>query len=143
MRSAGRPSAASAASTSALVTPSTNSTAPTTTVPTYPALPIAICPKSLGTPDDVRRADPDPSLARSTRSIERPTSTPTTACETSWIHVAKRSSGPAIESPLGGLFYVGCDAGGRGVGTQQAIDSGYHVAEAVYRHHHLRKATAA
>jgi hypothetical protein len=31
---------------------------------------------------------------------------------------------PSIKAPIGGLFYVGCDAGGTGVGTQQAIESG-------------------
>jgi phytoene dehydrogenase-like protein len=48
---------------------------------------------------------------------------------------------PSITAPIGGLFYVGCDAGGTGVGTQQAIKSGIVVAEAVHRHHHLRRAT--
>ncbi len=48
---------------------------------------------------------------------------------------------PSIKAPIGGLFYVGCDAGGTGVGTQQAIESGVNVAEAVYRYHHLRYAT--
>jgi prolycopene isomerase len=48
---------------------------------------------------------------------------------------------PSIVAPVGGLFYVGCDAGGTGVGTQQAIESGIRVAEAVHRHHHLRRAT--
>lgn len=47
---------------------------------------------------------------------------------------------PAIKAPIGGLFYVGCDAGGTGVGTQQAIESGINVAAAVHRHHHLRRA---
>lgn len=40
-------------------------------------------------------------------------------------------SKPAIEGPVKGLFIVGCDAGGTGVGTQQAIDSGIKVARAV------------
>jgi hypothetical protein len=48
---------------------------------------------------------------------------------------------PSIKAPIGGLFYVGCDAGGTGAGTQQAIESGIVVAEAVHRHHHLRRAT--
>ncbi len=46
---------------------------------------------------------------------------------------------PSIRAPINGLFYVGRDAGGTGVGTQQAIESGIHVADAAYRHHHLRK----
>ena len=48
---------------------------------------------------------------------------------------------PSITAPIGGLFYVGCDAGGTGVGTQQAIESGINVADAVHRYHHLRLAT--
>jgi phytoene dehydrogenase-like protein len=48
---------------------------------------------------------------------------------------------PSIRAPIGGLFYVGCDAGGTGVGTQQAIESGIAVAGAVHRYHHLRRAT--
>jgi prolycopene isomerase len=40
-------------------------------------------------------------------------------------------SKPSIRTPLAGLFIVGCDAGGRGVGTQQAIMSGFNVADAV------------
>jgi phytoene dehydrogenase-like protein len=50
-------------------------------------------------------------------------------------------SKPSIEAPIRGLFIVGCDAGGTGVGTQQAIESGMNVAEAVLRHH--RASTAA
>jgi phytoene dehydrogenase-like protein len=42
---------------------------------------------------------------------------------------------PSIEAPVRGLFIVGCDAGGTGVGTQQAIESGMAVARAVLRHH--------
>ncbi len=48
---------------------------------------------------------------------------------------------PSIKAPLGGLFFVGCDAGGSGIGTQQAVESGINVAEAVARYHHLRRAT--
>jgi prolycopene isomerase len=40
-------------------------------------------------------------------------------------------SKPSIRAPIEGLFYVGCDAGGTGVGTQQAIESGINVAAAV------------
>ncbi len=40
-------------------------------------------------------------------------------------------SKPSIETPLSGLYLVGCDAGARGVGTQQAIMSGFTVADAV------------
>jgi phytoene dehydrogenase-like protein len=49
-------------------------------------------------------------------------------------------SKPSIEAPIRGLFFVGCDAGGTGVGTQQAIESGMNVADAVLRFH---KATTA
>jgi phytoene dehydrogenase-like protein len=38
---------------------------------------------------------------------------------------------PSIKTPVEGLWVVGCDAGAPGVGTQQAINSGYVVAEAV------------
>jgi phytoene dehydrogenase-like protein len=41
---------------------------------------------------------------------------------------------PSIEAPIHGLFIVGCDAGGTGVGTQQAIESGMNVADAVLRY---------
>jgi len=49
---------------------------------------------------------------------------------------------PAIAAPLRGLFFVGCDAGGTGVGTQQAIESGMHVADAVLAFHQAAKAAA-
>lgn len=42
---------------------------------------------------------------------------------------------PSIQAPIQGLFFVGCDAGGTGVGTQQAIESGMNVADAVLRYH--------
>ena len=44
-------------------------------------------------------------------------------------------SKPSIQTPLSGLFIVGCDAGGRGIGTQQAIMSGFNVADAVEKLH--------
>ncbi len=47
---------------------------------------------------------------------------------------------PSIKAPIQGLFYVGCDAGGIGVGIQQATDSGMKVADAVMRYHRLREA---
>jgi flavin-dependent dehydrogenase len=40
---------------------------------------------------------------------------------------------PSIRTPIDGLYFVGCDAGGTGVGTQQAIESGMNVAEAVFK----------
>ena len=38
---------------------------------------------------------------------------------------------PDARTPLPGLYLVGCDAGGRGSGTHQAVDSGFHVADMV------------
>lgn len=38
---------------------------------------------------------------------------------------------PKARTPLSGLYIVGCDAGGRGVATHQAVDSGFRVAELV------------
>lgn len=49
-------------------------------------------------------------------------------------------SKPSIRAPIEGLFYVGCDAGGTGVGTQQAIESGINVAAAVATYVAERKA---
>lgn len=40
-------------------------------------------------------------------------------------------SKPAPRTPLPGLYIVGCDAGGRGAGTHQAVDSGFNVAALV------------
>ncbi len=47
---------------------------------------------------------------------------------------------PSIKAPIQGLYYVGCDAGGIGVGVQQATDSGVKVADAVVRYHLQRQA---
>jgi len=38
---------------------------------------------------------------------------------------------PDPRTPLPGLYIVGCDAGGRGVATHQAVDSGFRVADLV------------
>lgn len=38
---------------------------------------------------------------------------------------------PDPRTPLPGLYLVGCDAGGRGAGTHQAVDSGFNVAALV------------
>lgn len=38
---------------------------------------------------------------------------------------------PDPATPLPGLYLVGCDAGGRGAGTHQAVDSAFHVAALV------------
>jgi len=42
---------------------------------------------------------------------------------------------PSVQSPIEGLFYVGADAGGSGIGTQQAIGSGMKVADVVEAFH--------
>ena len=42
---------------------------------------------------------------------------------------------PSVSAPLRGLFFAGCDAGGYGVGTQQATESGLKVADAVGKYH--------
>jgi hypothetical protein len=41
-----------------------------------------------------------------------------------------------------GPLLRGCDARGSGVGTQQAIESGMNVAQAVVRYQRLRKANS-
>ena len=41
------------------------------------------------------------------------------------------STKPDPRTPLCGLYIVGCDAGGRGAGTHQAVDSGFNVAAMV------------
>lgn len=38
---------------------------------------------------------------------------------------------PHSRTPLKGLYIVGCDAGGYGIGTTQAVDSGFNVAKLV------------
>jgi prolycopene isomerase len=38
---------------------------------------------------------------------------------------------PDPRTPLAGLYLVGCDAGGRGSGTHQAVDSAFNVAAMV------------
>jgi len=40
---------------------------------------------------------------------------------------------PDARSPLAGLYYVGCDAGGYGCGTHQAADSGVNLADMIGR----------
>jgi len=42
---------------------------------------------------------------------------------------------PSAKAPIQGLFYVGCDAGGYGVGIHQAVDSGMKVAAMVQKYH--------
>ena len=47
---------------------------------------------------------------------------------------------PSAQAPVRGLYYVGCDAGGYGCGTHQAVDSGVNVAQLVQRAHVVRAA---
>ncbi|TET77039.1 MAG: hypothetical protein E3J42_00690, partial [Dehalococcoidia bacterium] len=47
---------------------------------------------------------------------------------------------PSAKAPLQGLFYVGCDAGGYGIGIHQAVDSGINVANMVLRYHLMHQA---
>lgn len=44
---------------------------------------------------------------------------------------------PSPCSPILGLYYVGNDAGGFGLGTHQAVDSGVHVAEIILKKENL------
>jgi phytoene dehydrogenase-like protein len=46
---------------------------------------------------------------------------------------------PSPKAPIRGLFYVGCDAGGAGMGTHQATESGIKVARMVLQYHRARK----
>jgi prolycopene isomerase len=46
---------------------------------------------------------------------------------------------PSARAPIRGLYYVGCDAGGYGCGTHQAVDSGVEVARMVLRDYRVRQ----
>jgi phytoene dehydrogenase-like protein len=46
---------------------------------------------------------------------------------------------PSARAPIRGLYYVGCDAGGYGCGTHQAVDSGAEVARMVLRDYRARQ----
>jgi phytoene dehydrogenase-like protein len=46
---------------------------------------------------------------------------------------------PPARAPIRGLYYVGCDAGGYGCGTHEAVDSGVAVARMVLRDHRARE----
>lgn len=72
--------------------------------------------------------------ARSVSNATRDPAVPGAGGETIGIAQIVGQTGrgkPSIKTPVEGLWIVGCDAGGTGVGTQQAIESGYAVAEAV------------
>ena len=51
-----------------------------------------------------------------------------------------RQRSPTAKAPLRGLFYVGCDAGGYGCGTHQAVDSAFKVAHMVIQYHQMHRA---
>jgi prolycopene isomerase len=44
---------------------------------------------------------------------------------------------PSAKAPVRGLFYVGCDAGGYGCGTHQAVDSAVKVARLVHQYYQM------
>jgi phytoene dehydrogenase-like protein len=44
---------------------------------------------------------------------------------------------PSATAPIRGLFYVGCDAGGYGCGTHQAVDSAFNVSRLVEMYHEM------
>lgn len=96
----------------------------------FPALEGAIEEKELYTPKDVS-------------NLTRESALPGHGGETIGLGQIVGQCGPSkpsIQAPVHGLFFVGCDAGGSGVGTQQAIASGMNVAEAVLRHHRASRA---
>lgn len=47
---------------------------------------------------------------------------------------------PSPKAPITGLFYVGCDAGGYGIGIHQATDSAVKVADMVMKYHLMHAA---
>jgi hypothetical protein len=47
---------------------------------------------------------------------------------------------PSPESPVQGLYYVGCDAGGHGCGTHQGVTSGINVSDTVLQYHRVHQA---
>jgi len=44
---------------------------------------------------------------------------------------------PSARAPIRGLFYVGCDAGGFGCGTHQAVDSAFNVSRMVHQYYQM------
>ena len=97
----------------------------------FPALEAAIEDKELYTPKDVS-------------NLTRESVLPGHGGETIGLGQIVGQCGPnkpSIHAPVRGLFFVGCDAGGTGVGTQQAIESGATVADAVLRYHQASKAS--
>jgi prolycopene isomerase len=96
----------------------------------FPGLPEAIEDQEIYTPRDVS-------------NLTRESVLPGHGGETIGLGQVVGQCGPdkpSIEAPLDGLFFVGCDAGGTGVGTQQAIESGMNVADVVFRRHQASRA---
>lgn len=96
----------------------------------FPDLPAAIEDKELYTPRDVS-------------NLTRESVLPGIGGETIGLGQIVGQCGPAkpsVQTPVRGLFVVGCDAGGTGVGTQQAIESGMRVADAVMEYRRTSKA---
>ena len=96
----------------------------------FPELEDAIEDKELYTPKDVS-------------NLTRESALPGCGGETIGLGQIVGQCGPSkpsVQAPVRGLFFVGCDAGGSGVGTQQAIASARNVAEAVVRHRRSSRA---
>jgi prolycopene isomerase len=87
--------------------------------------------------------DKDPYTTRDVSNLTRDSVLPGQGGETIGLLQSVGQCGPtkpSIKAPIRGLYFVGCDAGGTGVGTQQAIESGINVADVVWRYHQMKKA---
>jgi len=76
----------------------------------------------------------EPFGARQISRMTRDTTVPGTGGEAVGLSQVVGQVGvhkPSARTPLPGLYLVGCDAGGRGSGTHQAVDSGFAVAAMV------------
>ncbi len=58
-----------------------------------------------------------------------------------WSSTTRQCGVSSVQAPVCGLYHVGCDAGGSGVGTQQAAKSGMKVADLVLRYHRMKNAS--
>lgn len=71
-------------------------------------------------------------LKTDTHYYSRITGKPTGECIGIAQCVGQTGTGkPSVKTPVKGLYLVGCDAGGRGVGTEQAANSAIHVAQLI------------
>ncbi|MCC7076899.1 MAG: NAD(P)/FAD-dependent oxidoreductase [Acidimicrobiia bacterium] len=76
----------------------------------------------------------EPYTTRSVSTLTRDAAVPGAGGECIGIAQTIEQEGknkPNPRTPLAGLYIVGCDAGGRGVATHQAVDSGFRVADLV------------